>query len=199
VIQGLLLAAGNSKRFGSQKLLTCLPNSQSIAMTSAMRLRSSVDRVAVIVNPDHQSIVDLFSAAVENLSVVPCGLSQYGIGHSIACGVSETSHAQGWVIALADMPFIKTTTIKAVVKALRGGAIIAVPVCGGKRGHPVGFSQKMYDELIQLKGDSGGKALLSRYGSDVVEVKCQDPGIFIDIDTPEDLQKYREEFAVDEL
>jgi CTP:molybdopterin cytidylyltransferase MocA len=33
----------------------------------------------------------------------------------------------------------------------------------------------------------------------VVEVKCQDPGIFIDIDTPEDLQKYREEFAVDEL
>jgi molybdenum cofactor cytidylyltransferase len=153
-----------------------------------------VDRVAVIVNPDHQSIVDLFSAAVENLSVVPCGLSQYGIGHSIACGISETKNAHGWVIALADMPFIKTSTIKSVVKALQGGALIAAPKCGGKRGHPVGFSQELYNELIQLKGDTGGKGLLSRYGSDVVEVRCQDAGIFIDIDTPEDLQNYSRKF-----
>jgi molybdenum cofactor cytidylyltransferase len=193
VIQGLLLAAGNSKRFAGNKLLTSLPNSQTIAFTSAMRLYSAVDKMSVVVNPDHQPIIDLFLK--KRLSVVSCALSQYGIGHSIACGVSETRNAQGWVIALADMPFIKKTTIDSIVNALQGGALLAAPVYGGKRGHPVGFSQPLYDELVQLKGDTGGKVLLSRYDSDVVEVPCQDAGIFIDIDTPEDFQKYSKEFG----
>ena len=188
MIQGLLLAAGNSTRFGGQKLLKRLPNGQSIAMTSALGLRHFVDRITVIVNPDHQAMINLFMG--ERISLVPCAQSKYGVGHSIACGVSATKDAEGWVIALADMPFIKSTTMAAVAKALKDGALIAAPVCGAKRGHPVGFSQKLYRELVQLKGDIGGQDLLRLHLSDMVEVPCQDPGIFIDIDTPEELEKY---------
>ena len=170
-----------------------MPGSQTIAQVSATQLRSCVDRVTVVVNSDNQRVIDLF--AKENLSLTICPQSRYGIGHSIACGVSDTIGATGWVVALADMPFIKTQTIEAIVEALRKGALIAVPVFRGTRGHPVGFSKKLCEELIQLKGDTGGKDLLRRYSSDVEEVQCLDPGILTDIDTPEDLKKSLQEIG----
>ena len=193
MIQGLLLAAGKSKRFGSQKLLAHLPNKQVIAIASAISLRNATDGMLAVVDPKDKALIDRLREA--KTSIVPCSQSKFGLGHSIACGVAETNDALGWVIALADMPFIKSSTIESVVSILKKGALIAVPVCDGRRGHPVGFSQRLYSELLQLKGDVGARTLLNRHQSEVVEIECHDRGIFIDVDTPEDLQRYSKEYS----
>jgi molybdenum cofactor cytidylyltransferase len=192
MIRGLLLAAGSSSRFGQQKLLTSVSEGQPLVLASAKSLRDTVDSISAVVNPEDLTIINLL--AKEQISEISCPTSKLGIGHSIACGVSETKDAQGWVIALADMPFIKPSTIQPIVDALRVGALIALPVYDGRRGHPVGFSRELFSELVQVKGDVGARALLKKYEPQLVEVDCEDPGIHIDIDTPEDMEKYSKEY-----
>ena len=87
---------------------------------------------------------------------------------------------------MADMPFIKRSTYQSVVNTLRQGALIVVPVCNGRRGHPVGYSSKLYRELAALQGNVGARLLLEKYESEVQTIRCSDPGVHVDIDTPED-------------
>ena len=111
-----------------------------------------------------------------------------GIGASLAAGISHASRSDGWIVALGDMPFIEAATFKAVAERLRAGALIAAPVLAdGKRGHPVGFSSQLRKELVALDGDEGARALIQRHAEQVVSIPVSDPGIVIDIDTPEDL------------
>ena len=97
--------------------------------------------------------------------------------------------ASGWVIALADMPSIRIETLVAVIDALRGGARIAVPAMGGKRGHPVGFSALYRARLQALTGDIGAREILKADANYVEEISVDDAGIFADIDTPADLKR----------
>jgi molybdenum cofactor cytidylyltransferase len=93
----------------------------------------------------------------------------------------------GFVIALADMPYIKIDTISAVAHELNAGATIVAPAYLGKRGHPVGFSAKFRTELEQLTGDEGARAILKRHADQIQLLECNDPGVLADIDTPQDL------------
>jgi molybdenum cofactor cytidylyltransferase len=111
------------------------------------------------------------------------------MGASLACGVRASAEADGWIIALADMPFIQSATIDAIVRALEQGAAIAAPVHEGKRGHPVGFGREYYAELAALGGDEGARAIVKRDEGKVVLVEVDDPGIHGDIDTPDDLRR----------
>ena len=112
-----------------------------------------------------------------------------GMGTSIAAGVAATAGAGGWVIALGDMPSIRVDTVMAVVDALRAGARIAVPVAGGKRGHPVGFSAHYLAQLLAQTGDTGAREILTADASFIDEIRVEDTGIFSDIDTMADLKR----------
>lgn len=112
-----------------------------------------------------------------------------GMGISIAAGVAATAGASGWVIALGDMPSIRVDTEMAIVDALRAGARIVVPVVGGRRGHPVGFSAHYLARLLALKGDTGAREMLKTDVAFVDELRVEDMGIFADIDTIADLKR----------
>ena len=93
--------------------------------------------------------------------VVVCADAAEGMGASLACGVRECGRcpdAQGWVVALADMPWMAPATIARVADALRRGAGIAAPTHRGTRGHPVGFGAAISRELAALSGDEGAQA-----------------------------------------
>jgi len=96
--------------------------------------------------------------------------------------------SDGFVIALADMPYINSQTTSAIASKLSEGASIVVPTYQGKRGHPVGFSAKFRGELESLHGDEGARSILKRYPDEVVFLECDDSGILADIDTPADLK-----------
>jgi molybdenum cofactor cytidylyltransferase len=111
-----------------------------------------------------------------------------GIGASLAAGISHASRSDGWIVALGDMPFIEAATFAAVAAKLRAGALIAAPVLAdGKRGHPVGFSSQLREELVALDGDEGARAVIQRHAEQVVSIPVADRGIVMDIDTPQDL------------
>lgn len=112
-----------------------------------------------------------------------------GMGDSLASAVRATANATGWLILPADMPLVLPTTLVEVAAALQSGASAAQPILEGRRGHPVGFSARHFEPLAALAGDQGARSLLSnlRAAGEVVDIPTGDPGILLDIDTPQDL------------
>jgi molybdenum cofactor cytidylyltransferase len=114
---------------------------------------------------------------------------EQGMGVSLATGVRATPNASGWIVALADMPFIASHSHLAVLSQLRAGASLAATQYAGRRGHPVGFSKQWFSQLAAMRGDLGGKAILEAYPEQVVLCPVDDCGVVWDIDQPTDLDK----------
>jgi molybdenum cofactor cytidylyltransferase len=122
-------------------------------------------------------------------NTVVCKNAAEGMGTSLAAGVRAAAEADGWVLALADMPFLRPETIRVIAKAISDGAAIAAPAYRGERGHPVGFARRFLEELSALHGDSGARALLDRHPDWVTAYEVEDPGVLRDIDKPSDLPR----------
>lgn len=186
-IIGILLAAGASRRFGADKLTQPLTDGTPLAVHACRNLQAGTDGVLAVLRPGAETLAAWLTA--EGAEVCFCAEADTGMGASLGCGVRARSEAQGWLVALADMPWIAPATIRQVADALRDGAAIAAPVWQGQRGHPVGFSQAFGAELAQLDGDSGAKSLLQRHRHQIRLIACDDPGILRDIDIPADLHR----------
>ncbi|WP_296697437.1 NTP transferase domain-containing protein [Rhodoferax sp.] len=109
-----------------------------------------------------------------------------GMGDSIAAAVRATSGATGWLILPADLPLIQSETLLAIAAALTLHEVV-VPVCGGHRGHPVGFQACCAVELMHLQGSSGAASVVKAHGA--TEWPVDDIGCITDIDTVDDLQR----------
>lgn len=187
---GILLAAGRGRRFDPtgiyNKLLLPLPGGEPVVAASARALLAALPRVVAVVRPDEDRVADLLRGL--GCEVTICVDADTGMAASLVQAVRcSLPQASGWVVALGDMPHVQPATIAALAAALAGGAGIAAPVCGGRRGNPVAFSSAYLTDLLALHGDQGARAVVK--ANQVTEVEVPDPGIFHDIDTASDLKK----------
>lgn len=186
---GILLAGGRGRRFdpsgARNKLLETLPGGLPVAVASARAMLAALPRVIAVVPPDAFALAGVLRA--EGCDVVVCADAGSGMAASLVCGVRHSLPAGGWIVALADMPHVKPSTIIALRAALDAGASIAAPVHGGRRGNPVGFGAPYLQALLALHGDQGARAIV--HTGVVTALQVDDPGIFHDIDTPSDLDK----------
>lgn len=189
MIPGLLLAAGAGSRFGANKLLYPLVDGRAIGISAARCLVQGLPRSLAVVRTGDKELARQLQE--EGLVVVFCREAAQGLGHSIACGVAASADAAGWVMALADMPYIRSATFAAVAGAIERGAAIAVVEFNGQRGHPVGFAAEFRAELLQLRGDTGARSLITRNAKRVVRISVDDPGVVRDIDTLADVHAAR--------
>jgi molybdenum cofactor cytidylyltransferase len=183
---GILLAAGAARRFGSNKLLHPLDGGLPLALAALANLRSAVPRVIAVVRPRQTLLVQRLSEA--GATVIECANAEDGMGASLACGVKSAGEAAGWIVALADMPYIRPDSIAKVAAALAAGAAIAAPAYQGRRGHPVGLDYAYRRQLEALRGDVGARALIEQNPDSVTLIDVDDPGVCRDIDTPDDLR-----------
>jgi molybdenum cofactor cytidylyltransferase len=187
-ITGILLAGGRGRRFDpsgmEDKLQQALPQGETVAAAAAGNLLAVLPEVIAVVRHGNEALALPLRQA--GCAVSFCDDSDQGMAASLVHGISQARNAGAWIIALADMPYVRPTTIEALRDALNNGADIAVPVWNGQRGNPVGFGRTHLDALLQLRGDEGARSLLKAWP--VVEVPVDDPGIHRDIDTPDDLQ-----------
>jgi molybdenum cofactor cytidylyltransferase len=184
MIAGVLLAAGAGTRFGGRKLLYPLSSGTSVGVAALSNLQSALPRVVSVVRPGDDELRLLLGK--EGVSIIECAEADRGMGHSLAAGVAAALDADGWVIALGDMPHVRPDTIRAVAQALEEGAELVVPVFAGQRGHPVGFGRRFRDDLLALSGDAGARAVLTTHASAVHQLETDDPGVVQDVDTPAD-------------
>jgi molybdenum cofactor cytidylyltransferase len=184
-IVGLLLAAGAATRFGSDKLRHSLPHGVPIAVQAARVFKLELNRVVAVVKPGSAELVDALKK--EGCEVVVCENAAEGMGASLACAARAAGEADGYLVALGDMPFLRRTSIAAIRDALASGAPLVAPYFRTRRGHPVGIAGRFYKDLLSLQGDEGAKKLLAAHERELVKIPIGDPGVIRDIDTPGDL------------
>jgi molybdenum cofactor cytidylyltransferase len=186
MISAILLAAGSGSRFGGGKLLAQLPDGTPIGVASWRNMASAVSRCIVVVRAGDSALRHMFES--EGAEVVECSDAHLGMSRSLIAGLRAASEADGWLIALGDMPYISPRTITAVSDAIASNALIALPTYHGSRGHPVGLSARLREELFTVQGDEGAREVVKRHTDDCLLVACDDdPGILRDIDTRADI------------
>ena len=184
-ITGILLAAGASQRFGADKLTQHLADGECVAIRACQNLLAGVDEVIAVVRPGNPYLHRRLQEA--GAHVAEFADADLGMGNSLAFAVDRAPQVTAWLVALADMPWIAPATIRRTADALREGALIAAPIWHTQRGHPVGFSNVLRDELLTLTGDKGAKDLIRKYSEQLTTIDSGDAGILRDIDRPEDL------------
>lgn len=186
-LTGILLAAGRGRRFdpagARNKLLQTLPGGEPVVAASARHLLSCLPRVVAVVPPDDGGVGDILREL--GCEVTVCPDADTGMGASLVHALRHSLPANGWLVALGDMPFVAEATLAALRDAVLDGAGIAVPMYEGRRGNPVAFGACHLDALLGLGGDQGARRLLQAHR--VTEIAVPDPGILRDIDTLSDL------------
>jgi molybdenum cofactor cytidylyltransferase len=187
---GILLSAGFSRRFGADdKLLQPLPDGRPIALAAAEHLIEAIPECIAVLRLENKVLAKLLIHA--GLKVTFCNKNQQDMADSLVAAIRYSANVEaansGFVIALADMPYIQPDTIRAVANQVGNGASIVIPTFQNQRGHPVGFSAKFRNELESLQGDEGARSIIKRYPNEIQLLPTDDAGILADIDTPEDL------------
>ncbi|ARP96872.1 nucleotidyltransferase family protein [Bordetella genomosp. 13] len=192
---GILLAGGYGSRYaaespGADKLLARLPDGRPVAVAAAQAMLEALPQALAVVRPESTALAALLSA--EGCRVVPAVQARQGMGGSLAAAaialMRDTPSSRHCLVALADMPWLRSATVAHVALHSRGHRI-AAPVYEGQRGHPVAFAAELWPELAGLEGDEGARILLRRQGVHALPV--DDPGVLADVDVPADLAAAR--------
>lgn len=192
MIAALLLAAGESRRFGGglQKLVQQLDGRPVVRWSAESLIGPPVDEVIVVVGENDQPIRD----ALQGLAVrfVRNLQAQEGMATSLALGMDAVSaSAEAVLVALGDEPLAGRGPLERVVERYRaGGVAIVAPLFRGVRGHPVLFDRSVFPELRKLTGDRGARTVtdLDESRRALVELDLPKP---VDVDTPADLARVR--------
>jgi molybdenum cofactor cytidylyltransferase len=192
-VAAIILAAGRSTRMGGpNKLLAELGGKTLVRLVTEQALASKAQSVVVVTG--HQA--DEVEKALRGLKVTFVRNPDFadGLASSVKAGVAAVpADAAAAVICLGDMPLIDAHLIDRLIEAFAPdrGNLIAVPVSDGRRGNPVLWSRRFFDELMALDGDIGARHLISRHSEAVAEVPVDGHGAFLDIDTPQALEAAR--------
>ncbi len=181
----VVLAAGAGSRYrGTRHKLSEKLGAESVLVRTLRNAIASEMPVVLVVSEALAGEARGLVAADDMVIVDARSQTSWGMGDSIAAGVSIHASASGWLVLPGDMPFVRPASLRAVADALDQQPI-AFAQHRGRRGHPVGFGAEMFSELVMLKGDEGARRLLARYPTAAVEL--DDPGVLFDIDTVDDL------------
>ena len=189
MISAILLGAGKSRRMGFDKLSLPWGKKTVFERCLGTLLRSEVQEVVIVLGLRNKGIRNLLRG--KNTKIVTNPHAAGGMSSSIRRGLRAIHpRSDGILIALGDQPFLKTRTINVLIRTFaqgKGGVI--VPSFRGRRGHPVIFHKRYRKELLNLKGDVGGKSVLERYPKDVIIVPVKSEGVVKDINTWQDYKK----------
>jgi len=195
MVSAVVLAAGESKRMGDKKELLPVSGEPMVrAVVDKLLASRKVDEVIVVLGHKADDVgACLSSIADERIELVGNARYAEGMGTSLAQAVRACSWGtEAVVVALADAPFFRTADVDALIDAHAHGAVIAVPVYQGRRGHPIVIDCAFRDEMEELSGDAGARHILERESASVVEVELDDDGFLVDIDEPDDYEAVKD-------
>jgi len=189
-VAAVILAAGRSTRMGGpNKLLAELGGKPLVRIVAEQALASKAQGVIVVTG--HQA--DQVERVLQGLKVTFVRNPDFaeGLASSVKAGIAAVlPSADGAVICLGDMPLISAHLIDRLIETFAPdrGNLIAVPVSDGRRGNPVLWSRRFFNELMTLDGDIGARHLIAKHSEAVAEVPVEGFEAFLDIDTPQALE-----------
>jgi len=190
---GIILAAGESIRFGKPKQLLKLKNKCLIEWVLDAALGSRLKQIFLVLGHEHQKILQALGTKARHprLQVVVNHRYEQGQSVSLQTGVLKIRNQfPSAMFLLGDQPMLESKTIDYLLDQFwSSDKDICVPVHRGKRGNPAVFSRRFYRQLSQIEGDIGARNIIQSFPDQVLQVDIDNPLFFFDIDTPEDFNK----------
>jgi molybdenum cofactor cytidylyltransferase len=188
-IQGILLAAGESRRMGFPKPLLRL-NGETFLAHIAGSMLATVERLIIVVGA-HRDAVAAAVPADERISLIENADYRLGQLSSIKAGLRAISgHADAVIVHLVDHPTVRPETFGRLADEYESsGKPILVARYGGHRGHPVLFDRSIFDELERAPLELGARTVVKADPNRVTYVDVDDAGVLLDLDTPADLAR----------
>jgi molybdenum cofactor cytidylyltransferase len=189
----ILLAAGQSRRFGGDKLLYSVYHHgqhQPLILHTLSSWLAVFSELHLVIRAENHALRHLLESCAfsSSLRFITATDAHLGMGVSLSCGIRACQTADGWLIGLADMPYIDSAVIRDSLWALQNGATITQAEFEGRRGHPVGFAARFLPELLALNGDKGARDIIASAGDLVTLIPSSNEGIYRDIDVRDDIQ-----------
>ena len=194
-IEGILLAAGESRRMGYPKPLLKIGGRTFLDCLSAAMLES-VSRVVIVLGAYSERVrSEVPREILDDPRIVVVENADYGRGQlsSLKTGLGRVHpDAAAVMVHLVDHPAVRATTFSRLVAQYRRSAKpIVIARFGARRGHPVIFDRAVFGELMDTPLDQGARAVVNADPSRVDYLETDDPGITMDLDTPQDLERAR--------
>ncbi len=182
----VLLAAGNSRRFGGNKLLSIWGGKP--LYLSVLEKYEGIPFHKNIVVTQYEEIGK--AAGDKGFDTVYNKNPELGISHSIALGIKACGECDAIMFSVCDQPYLKRKSILLLIDTFyTSGRNIACMAYGEKLGNPVIFDFCYKRELLALAKDTGGKAVVKRHIGDTALVFAEEERELMDIDTREDFKK----------
>ena len=188
MIRGIVLAAGFGRRVGTPKALLETP-SGTFHERAVRTLREAGLGVTVIVNAGIVDALPTMTAGEERI-VNPDPDQVAGMFGSVKLGVNSAIvlGASGVILLPVDHPLVTSDDVSRVAEALRAGAAVVVPAHEGRRGHPIGLSRAVMEEMTADTSIETLRDVVRRDPTRVVEVEGS-PGTRLGVNTKEDLER----------
>jgi molybdenum cofactor cytidylyltransferase len=192
MIAGLYMAAGESSRFGSDKLLHPLEGMPLYAFGLSQALASRLGEVRVVLGPESARLEGDIAerlAGEPKLHIDRNDDPARGMMSSLKTALRRvTGRCDGAMVLLADMPLVTAIMIDALIDAFDERAAIVIAESGGEPRHPRVIPERLFPEFLGLADDEKGTKVIDKYPGDIVRVPIGSELNYLDVDTPEDLK-----------
>ena len=186
MIAGIILAAGESSRMGTDKaLLTYRGRTFLEAILSTCR-EAGIDRLVVVLGHHAREIQR--AVKLEGAEVVVNQNYHLGQTSSLQAGLKalETAEPEAIVLCLVDHPAVSVATVRKLVQTFQETrAAVVIPTFQNQRGHPVLIGRALFQELKGLSPDQGADTIIHKHRDATQFVEVSDPGVLTDVDDPE--------------
>lgn len=190
-IAGIILAAGESKRFGAPKQLLDWQGSPLLAHVTAQALDAGLAPVIVVLG--HRAEEIHTTLGQRPVQTVTNWRWKEGLSTSVQVGLSALPPTTDAAILMqCDQPLLTSELLRALVGRFEEtDAAIVHPTHAGQRGTPALFARRLFPELTAVSGDVGGRTIIARHADRVATVEVDDPDVLADIDAPEDYERLK--------
>ena len=191
MICAIILAAGDSARMGRTKALLQIADQTFIELINQNVVKAGIKNIYVVLGRDEQKIVSRvnFEGNVHLLQNPDPDRGQ--LSSLQLCIPNLPEESRGFIMALVDHPLVLESTYQAICKcAEKDSDKIIIPSYQGRKGHPVYFGRKYYDQLTAAPLSEGARSVVRKNLENVVILPVTDIGILKDIDLPEDYNHY---------
>ena len=174
----ILEAAGDSKRFGSNKLLHAMDDGRPMIAPVLDAVRS-IDAYRKIIVTQYDEVADL----ADGFTVVRNDRPDLGISRSMKLGIEAAGGADAYMFCVCDQPGLRASTLESLIEAYKKGTAGIVSLAWqGKMCNPKIFSSRYRSELMSLSGDTGGRQIIAGHKNDLLLVEAQSEDEVRDID-----------------
>jgi molybdenum cofactor cytidylyltransferase len=206
MIVGIILAAGESKRFGFEKhsvkenklLYEILPGVSVIENVLNSFLHSRIDKLVIVIGFQRHKILQKIKPLIKSSEITietiyNPSFRTGGMSSSIIKGMEVAMDAEAVLITPADIPFIPTQVIDDLIRKITiDKPEIVIPICNNRKGHPIAMRFSLFSEILAISEKNYGlKEITKKRAKQIEYLKSEDEGILHDLDTRSDLIKFK--------